>query len=54
VLLMSVGPNRAACGAASGKHEVFGFTHSLTYPIVTFMFAGFVAVYIIRHLTGAF
>ena len=54
-LLVGFG-TRLGSGCTSG-HEICGISRMSKRSIVatmTFMFAGFVAVYIIRHITGAF
>lgn len=54
-LLVGFG-TRLGSGCTSG-HGIYGISRLSKRSIIatmTFMFAGFVAVYIIRHLTGAF
>ena len=54
-LLVGFG-TRLGSGCTSG-HGICGISHLSKRSIIatmTFMFAGFVAVYIIRHITGAF
>ena len=54
-LLVGFG-TRLGSGCTSG-HGICGISHMSKRSIVatmTFMFAGFVTVYIIRHITGAF
>ena len=54
-LLVGFG-TRLGSGCTSG-HGICGISRLSKRPIIatmTFMFAGFVAVYIIRHITGAF